>query len=321
MTVLSWLTALWGCGMFSDSRIFVATVVELDGRPYAYSTNAQLAATGATPSVTKNLRVYVDGAHLWVQPQDVGPTAHLLAGDVVWFDRPDATIAGYADVGDAKVEDTRFTLENTATLGEQRRTNVLELRDRAGERTHVIRWVQQPLEALENCEVKSITVASTPVPGETHYTPTAMAVVDLQTVAAFYGGSVRLEGEVLTIVPGEKPVPPAPVVPDATGGPLHPLPFTAADVIASDATAALADLTANQAALTFCTGGSKTAKIQGGDVVVELDVGRRGKVDAARGISHTTGDEAFAACVVEHLGQRPYRNSSGTIQVTVHFVR
>lgn len=183
----------------SDSRL-VNLALQKEGKTYVFSKSGPQITQSAiekekSPSVFPFMELLVR-KELYISPYKMEELCNLLGGGYTLHEYAEKSYEGY--VTTRSQEHYSLTTENQSTeqVGEQLLINTVTLTNDQGATKRIV-WSQKPQSSkqtsIENCELKSFMIVTSPHPGETVGNFEKILVVKLKDLVDFFNSGLSLE--------------------------------------------------------------------------------------------------------------------------------
>lgn len=183
----------------SDSRL-VNLALQKEGKTYVFSKSGPQITQSAiekekSPYVFPFMELLVR-KELYISPYKMEELCNLLGGGYTLHEYAEKSYEGY--VTTRSQEHYILTTENQSTeqVGEQLLINTVTLTNDQGATKRIV-WSQKPQSSkqtpIENCELKSFMIVTSPHPGETVGNFEKILVVKLKDLVDFFNSGLSLE--------------------------------------------------------------------------------------------------------------------------------
>lgn len=178
----------------------VNLALKKEGKVYVFSQMdpddvQEMIASQKSPPASRFLHLLVK-KELYLQPRYLGEIVHLLSGNYLLFDYSEKSFDGYITTNEQDLVQSDMETQTTEKVGEQLLVSTVDLRHDS-KPSKRISWSQvsmsTKLKAIENCELKSFMIVSSPYPGTTVGANEKMIVVKLQDLINYYNPDLSLE--------------------------------------------------------------------------------------------------------------------------------
>lgn len=188
------LSGISGCNMFTNSEQAVKIGFQKGDQIYMKALVPELMIQqGKTPVIMDFNGVIDKDGTLWVKASKLKEILPIFSGDIDIIHKSESNCDGYFDISKNLNSFTQDrTVENTDQLGEQLEVNHIALQVNSNQVD--IKWRDHPeAVAIENCQVKSITVVQQVSAGEMVSSSEDAVLVDLNQVASYYNEAWIIE--------------------------------------------------------------------------------------------------------------------------------
>lgn len=188
------LSGISGCNMFTNSEQAVKIGLQKGDQIYMKALVPELMIQqGKTPVIIDFNGVIDKDGTLWVKASKLKEILPIFSGDIDIIQKSEPNCDGYFDISKNLNSFTQDrAVENTDQLGEQLEVNHIPLHVNSNQVD--IKWRDHPeAVAIENCQVKSITVVQQVSAGEMVSSSEDAVLVDLNQVVSYYNEAWIIE--------------------------------------------------------------------------------------------------------------------------------
>ena len=192
-TLIIGLILLTAC---SEDQKTVNIALKKDGKTYLYSIlNSQLVeqqlAQGQMPTMMNSTAIVPQKGQILMDASKINTIANILGGNIQVFDKQERSFDGYFSLGEQQIFNQSLRNEDIGEIGKV--AGIVEIVLRNQQSTYNISYQITPeLKAIENCEVKSLTVPYSEN-STNEFTSKDFVMVNLEDINQFFGGHYSMK--------------------------------------------------------------------------------------------------------------------------------
>lgn len=182
----------------SESQKMVNIALKKDGKTYLYSVInnriaiEHLAANGSEPTLMNSTPLVYEDKQLFMDASSIKTISNILGGNVELLPKQATSFDGYFIEGENNVFSLQMKNEDNGDIAKIAGIMEINLKNQDTQNSYPIRWQITPeLKAIENCEVKSLTVRYSQN-STNEFTFKDFVLVNLEDINQFFGENYTL---------------------------------------------------------------------------------------------------------------------------------
>ena len=183
----------------SESQTMVNIALKKDGKTYLYSVInnrvaiEHLAANGSKPTLMNSTPLVYENKQLLMEASSIKTISNILGGNVELLPKEAKSFNGYFIEGEDNIFSIQMKNEDNGDISKIAGVMEINLKNQNTQNSYPIRWQITPeLKAIENCEVKSLTVPYSKN-STNEFTSKDFVMVNLEDINQFFGGHYSMK--------------------------------------------------------------------------------------------------------------------------------
>ena len=180
----------------SEDQKTINIALKREGKTYLYSIlNGQMVeqqlAQGQMPTMMNSTAIVPRKGQILMDASKINTIANILGGNIQVFDKQERSFDGYFSLGEQQIFNQSLRNEDIGEIGKVAGIMKIVLRNELS--TYNISYQITPeLKAIENCEVKSLTVPYSEN-STNEFTSKDFVMVNLEDINQFFGGHYSMK--------------------------------------------------------------------------------------------------------------------------------